>query len=237
MMDYDPGTYYQTPNRHYIRGLPAITRSVYSAICDMSDSKRVCWPSHDKLAEISGCGVTAVKKALKELRELGLLTAQPRARGDGGQTSNVYQIRLLATPPSHETTAPPDAESLRTITNTNYNQEPITNIIGSSEAQPKEKPNKSNPDINAVIEKFESDFNIKLKNARWQRIHASNLIKRYGTEAVIQGVAAAALIRNEQYAPIITDLKDLWNKWDKIAAFYQRKEANQPGGIAIITDD
>lgn len=66
------------------------------------------WPSHKKLALETNQSVSAVKEALKELKEVGLVSWKGRIReSDGRQTSNNYSIhdspnviaRLSATTP------------------------------------------------------------------------------------------------------------------------------------------
>lgn len=93
------------------------------------------------------------------------------------------------------------------------------------------------PAINNILDAFEKTFDLKLKRVKQQRIAASNLIRAYGELHVLGGVRAAAQVRDEQYAPQILNLEDLWNKWDKLTAFYRKKQIEQKPKTTIIGDE
>jgi hypothetical protein len=54
-----------------------------------------CWPSHATLAGQCGVSVDTVQRALRELRDRGLVTWEQRTRRDTGQTSNLYSLHLM----------------------------------------------------------------------------------------------------------------------------------------------
>lgn len=96
------------------------------------------------------------------------------------------------------------------------------------------------PKINKMLASFEEAVGIKLNRVKQQRYAAKRLLDRYGEETVDRAIKAAALVRQEEYAPMILNLEDLWNKWDKLATFYQRKQheqETQKQGVSIITED
>ena len=67
--------------------------AVYAVLRDFADSRsNECWPSHRRIAERSGVGLTRVKQALLELRLAGWVTWEQRANDVGSQTSNRYHI-------------------------------------------------------------------------------------------------------------------------------------------------
>lgn len=70
------------------------------------------FPSQSTLAEDLGVTREAVNKAIKVLREKGYIKATNRYRGDGGQTSSLYQVvlDLPATPCDPEFTPPVNAK-------------------------------------------------------------------------------------------------------------------------------
>lgn len=94
---------------------------------------------------------------------------------------------------------------------------------------------RGNPDVNQVIEAFEAEFELKLKRLPQQRFAANRLIKRYGLETTVKGIHAAQLVRDEKYAPQILSIEDLWDKWDKLAAYYRKKQSEQTK-ITIIEE-
>lgn len=94
--------------------------------------------------------------------------------------------------------------------------------------------------INEILSFFEEQFELKLKRLVHQRRAANRLLKHYGKDIVEKGIKAADIIRDEEYAPQILSLEDLWNKWDKLEAFYRKKKAADKakvGRITIIEDE
>lgn len=96
---------------------------------------------------------------------------------------------------------------------------------------------KVNPDVESLIDNFEIAFGLKLKRVTAQRRAAFNLVRRYGLERAKQGVLAAVAVRAQEYAPQIINLEDLWDKWDKLALFYEKKNQKQSQRVVIIPKD
>lgn len=108
--------------------------------------------------------------------------------------------------------------------------EEIGNALVTNQLKPKQK---RDGNIDELIDFFHDRFDLKMKRMGYQRIAASNLIKRYEKSNVLKAIDAAAIVRTERYAPQILSLEDLWSKWDKLAAFYKR---NQPQSTNIDLD-
>lgn len=95
---------------------------------------------------------------------------------------------------------------------------------------------KLHPDVQAVIKYFEAKFGLKLKDIRNQRNMAFNLTHRYGLQKTLSAIDIAYQALPMQYAPNITDLRDLWEKWDKLAAYLIKSRATQQGRVATVDE-
>ena len=76
---------------------PNLTDSEYrtlSAVATYADKNGWCWPSQSKLAEIRGVSRKTINQHVKRLNSLGYLNVIARAREDGGQTSNMMQVKM-----------------------------------------------------------------------------------------------------------------------------------------------
>lgn len=73
--------------------MSATAKLVYLALSSRAGETGSSWPSHATLARESSCSVSSAKRALRELRAIGVVTWSERTRDDSGQTSNLYQIR------------------------------------------------------------------------------------------------------------------------------------------------
>ncbi|HET8708957.1 MAG TPA: hypothetical protein VFL85_01610 [Candidatus Saccharimonadales bacterium] len=143
-------------------------------------------------------------------------------------TTNTTNVVLEATPPESE----------------NFNVQDFTqkaieadDILLNSSLQPHpgSAPPLSygDPDVAGIVEEFETVFQLKLKRIRQQRFAAKRLLGRYGNK-VKGGIRAAAAVRDDKYAPQILNLEDLWEKWDKLEAYYRKKRKEQQSNVTII---
>lgn len=76
---------------------PNLSDSEYrtlGAIATHADKDGWCYPSQSLLAEIRGVSRQTINSHIKKLAALGYLNIEPRYRDDGGQTSNMMQVRL-----------------------------------------------------------------------------------------------------------------------------------------------
>ena len=117
-----------------------------------------------------------------------------------------------------------------------------TNVLGFADEDDeltqnltKPQPRKSygDPDVDRVVEKMESVLGGKLKNVRRQRRSAYLLIQAHGVENVCQVIDLYAGHMHEKYAPLIANLTDLWDKWDKLG-MYLYKQKNSSGTVGKI---
>ena len=82
----------------YLRGrLTAYEIAVYVALSWRADANGRCWLRHKRLAAEAGCSVSSAQRALRSLREKGLVTWEPRQGNDGGVECNTYTILVWAT--------------------------------------------------------------------------------------------------------------------------------------------
>ena len=67
---------------------------VLLALADIADDRGVCYPSIAHIARKACLSERAVQRRLAALKQLGLLSAQPRFRKDGSPTSNLYSLNI-----------------------------------------------------------------------------------------------------------------------------------------------
>ena len=66
---------------------------VLMALCDRANKKNnMCWPSHKDISKRTGYSNKTVRRAIKTLCELGIISYVKRRKADGGLTSNLYTI-------------------------------------------------------------------------------------------------------------------------------------------------
>lgn len=70
-----------------------VCKVVYLALSSRANAQQRCWPSHQRIAEESGCSVATVKRSLEELRDRGLVSWLPDPdHGQPGRRPNRYQL-------------------------------------------------------------------------------------------------------------------------------------------------
>lgn len=106
--NYEKGNYLIVPNMHVVLKLRGAAINVYLAIVNYSDDSGKCFPSYNRLCEDTGYKRRQCIDAMNKLVEVGLIKKFGRARNDGGQTSNNYQLYLIHKPSAPQHT-PPDA--------------------------------------------------------------------------------------------------------------------------------
>lgn len=70
--------------------------SVLFALAGRANKENVCWPSHEVIAREASCSPRMVRKALKGLREKGLVSWRRRVLKNGYNDSNLYELYLKA---------------------------------------------------------------------------------------------------------------------------------------------
>ena len=90
-----------------IQGLKPTEKLILVILANYADENGSCYPSHQHLADIVGLkDQKGVQKIIKQFKERGLLTIEPRYNEKtGGQTSNRYHLKLNQAP--HRLSTPP----------------------------------------------------------------------------------------------------------------------------------
>lgn len=71
----------------------------------------VCWLYRDKIAQKAKVSLSSVKRAIKELKEIGILTVHENMHTErGGQTHNVYVINDVIRPEENPAIEPPSED-------------------------------------------------------------------------------------------------------------------------------
>ncbi len=103
-----------------IQGLKPTEKLILVILANYADENGSCYPSHQHLADIVGLkDHKGVQKIIKQFKERGLLTIEPRYNVSGGQTSNRYHLKLnqaphrLSTPPATVVTTPDTKEDTK----------------------------------------------------------------------------------------------------------------------------
>jgi len=66
---------------------------VLMALCDRANKKtNMCWPSHKDISKRTGLSNKTVRRAIKTLCQLGIISYVKCRKADGGLTSNLYTI-------------------------------------------------------------------------------------------------------------------------------------------------
>lgn len=91
--EYIKGSFVIVPNYSWIPKMTGSTVKVYLALCKYSNDQGQCYPSQSTVAKWAGFDERTVRRAVKELKEMGLITIVPQQRTDGGWTNNLYQLQ------------------------------------------------------------------------------------------------------------------------------------------------
>lgn len=95
-MIYEKGTFNTIPNKEHLRGKPSELQAIYFWIVDHADSRGICFPKRQTIADEAGCGIKSVDKYIKVLVEDGFLKKTTRrSDGDVKQASNLYQVLIM----------------------------------------------------------------------------------------------------------------------------------------------
>ncbi len=72
--------------------LPHRAVAVYLYLDDRADKDGVCWPALPTIAHDLKLSVSTVKRAVKDLKKAGLITASQRYRANGGKSSLMFRL-------------------------------------------------------------------------------------------------------------------------------------------------
>ena len=77
----------------YRAEIPHRAVSVYLYLADRANQAGECWPAIPTIAKELKLSQSTVRRALQDLRKVGLLETQQRYRTKGGKSSLLYRIR------------------------------------------------------------------------------------------------------------------------------------------------
>ena len=92
--------------------LAPVHKLVLVVLGDAADDQGRCWPRVSTVAKKVGVSTRTVQRVLHCLVERKMITVEPRKRGDGSSSSNLYRLKLKRgdklSPPPDKLTPPPD---------------------------------------------------------------------------------------------------------------------------------
>ena len=98
-MKYVPQTFITVPNRYSLETVSGTAQAIYLWLCHMQNDTGKCWPTVNKLAELTRTGRTRVKQACKELEQAGLISQSLSFKEGQGQQANLYEVLIKDTEP------------------------------------------------------------------------------------------------------------------------------------------
>lgn len=113
-------------------------------LANIANQEGECWPSYQYIQDLTGLASSTVRNACKTIEESGLMTIEKRLNQKGGQTSNMYQLKVppplppTGTPPRRHAAAPlpPTGTDTKEV-NREGSKEPISYIRKAGKADPK----------------------------------------------------------------------------------------------------
>ena len=92
--------------------LTPVHKLVLVVLGDAADDQGLCWPRISTVAKKVGVSTRTVQRVLHHLVNRKMITVEPRKRGDGSSSSNLYRLKLKGgdrmSPPPDKLTPPPD---------------------------------------------------------------------------------------------------------------------------------
>ena len=78
----------------YRMELPHRAISVYIYLADRANKDRVCWPAIPTIAKDLKLSESTTRRALNDLRKVGLIETEQRYRENGGNSSLLYWVKI-----------------------------------------------------------------------------------------------------------------------------------------------
>lgn len=107
--NYQKGQFLVVPNKAIVLKLRGAALNVYLAVVDHADESGQCFPSYGRLANVTGYSKRVCMRAVDELETIGLLKKATRKLPIRGNTSNIYQLKVIHTPSVVDVTGGSDA--------------------------------------------------------------------------------------------------------------------------------
>lgn len=96
--NYQKGQFLVVPNKNIVLKLRGAALNVYLAVVDHADDNGRCFPSYNRIADVTGYNKRQCIRAINELEEMGLLEKTTRKLPVRGNTSNIYQLKVIHSP-------------------------------------------------------------------------------------------------------------------------------------------
>lgn len=77
----------------YRMDLPHRAISVYIYLADRAGKKSICWPSIPTIAKDLKLSESTIRRAIKDLRKVGLIQTEQRCRENGGNSSLLFRLK------------------------------------------------------------------------------------------------------------------------------------------------
>ena len=83
-----------------------------------------------------------------------------------------------------------------------------------------------NPDVQKIVDEFQTAFGTT-SVSRYDRFAASRLAKKYGAESITQVIQLLAQHAGDKYTPVVSNVRQIEQKWVNIASFFKRIKQNE----------
>lgn len=80
----------------YQMDLPHRAVAVYTYLHDRANKNGECWPSVNTIADDIKLSPATVRRAIKDLRKVGLIETEQRYRDTGGKSSLTYKLKYYS---------------------------------------------------------------------------------------------------------------------------------------------
>lgn len=169
-----------------------------------------------------------------ELEKAGYLVKGAKKQDSKGrfytESATLYEqsITRLEKPTSDKPTTENPTQVNTDIVSTN--KVSISKDIPASSLMKQPKQEYGNPDVNKLIETFTSLTGLRLMKMTEQRRFASLLIKANGIDNCVAACAVVAASIEDQYAPRISDIKELYYKFGQLQVYARKKQGESKKG-------
>ena len=75
--------------------LPHRAVAVYTYLHDRANKNGECWPSVNKIAGDIKQSPATVRRAIKDLKKVGLIKTKQRYREHGGKSSLLFRVKII----------------------------------------------------------------------------------------------------------------------------------------------
>lgn len=204
---------------------------VYGAIETHDLGPKGCIASNKTLSEETAFSIQTVVNAISELARAGWIMVEI---DNNNHRQGIQPTLTLQSNPPYSPGLPPltpesnieDSKEKTVIDNTIKEKSQMTKIAKQTD-----------PEVEDLFTAWDKTYGYPPRSPAAERREAKKLIKAQGFERVRDAIPAAFAVKDVEYAPVITTFKDLWYKWDKLEAFYRRKQGQQSNRVATITED